>query len=170
MKKNRVIYCLLFFLFVILGNITFSKAKNCNQKIVCLNSLILIEKMPEFSNAQKELEKLSKNHEETLEKLAKEFHKKSEKFQKNKNLILKKELEILQAKAKAYQKKAEDDLSKKQNNLLNPIYKKIENAINKVLEKDQTITRVDDCSPGKGVLVNRGIDITEEVKKELGIS
>ncbi|AWU44123.1 OmpH family outer membrane protein [Blattabacterium punctulatus] len=167
MKKNTIFYCLLFFFLFGIGKSLFSK-EECHQKIVCLNSLILLEKMPEFSKVQKELEKLSKNHENILAKLAKEFHKKAEKFQKNRNPILKKELEILQYRAQAYQKNAADDLSKKQNKLLDPIYKKIEKAINIVMEKDKTIVRVDDCSPGKGVLVNKGIDITEDVKKELG--
>ncbi|WP_185872165.1 OmpH family outer membrane protein [Blattabacterium cuenoti] len=166
MKKNTIFYFLLFFL---LFGYSFSFSKDCKQKIVCLNSIVLIEKMKEFSNAQKELTKISKMHENILDKLAKEFHKKVEKFKKNKNPILKKELEILQARAHAYQKKASDDLNKKQNKLLNPIYKKIENAIYKVIEKDKNIIRVDDCSPGKGVLINKGTDITEEVKKELGI-
>ncbi|WP_185870447.1 OmpH family outer membrane protein [Blattabacterium cuenoti] len=168
MKKNTIFYCLLFFIFFGVFCIK-GYSKECSQKIVCLNSTIIIEKMPEFSIAQKELEKLTKNHENALEKLAKEFHKKAEKFQKNKNPILKKELEILQARAHAYQKTAADDLSKKQNKLFNPLYKKIENAINRVMERNKTIIRVDDCSPGKGVLVNKGIDLTEEVRKELGI-
>ncbi|WP_185855999.1 OmpH family outer membrane protein [Blattabacterium cuenoti] len=168
MKKNTIFYCLLFFL--LFGIKGFSKSKvECSQKIVCLNSLILVEKMPGFSIAQKELEKLTKNHENTLEKLAKEFHKKADKFQRNRSPILQRELEVLQARAHAYQKTASDDLAKKQQKLLNPLYKKIENAIYKVMEKNKTIIRVDDCSPGKGVLVNKGIDITEEVRKELGI-
>ncbi|WP_185859248.1 OmpH family outer membrane protein [Blattabacterium cuenoti] len=167
MKKNTIFYFLLFFF--LFGYSYSSSFKECQQKIVCLNSMIIIEKMPEFSNAQRELDRISKMHENILDKLSKEFHKKAEKFQKNKNPILKKELEILQARAHAYQKTASDDLTKKQNKLLNPIYKKIENAIYKVIEKDKNIVRVDDCSPGKGVLVNKGKDITEEVKKELGI-
>ncbi|WP_185857264.1 OmpH family outer membrane protein [Blattabacterium cuenoti] len=168
MKKNIILYFLLFlFLF---GYHSYSKDhKECHNKIVCLNSTALIEKMPEFSTAQKELDRISKIHENILDKLAKEFHKKAEKFQKNKNPILKKELEILQSRAHAYQKTASDDLTKKQNKLLNPIYKKIENAIHKVIDKDKNIIRVDDCSPGKGVLVNKGEDITEAVKRELGI-
>ncbi len=125
--------------------------------------------MPEFFAAQKELDRINKIHENILDKLAKEFHKKADKFQKSKNPVLKKELEILQARAHAYQKTASDDLTKNQNKLLNPIYKKIENAIHKVIDKDKNIIRVDDCSPGKGVLVNKGEDITEEVKKELGL-
>ncbi|WP_185862086.1 OmpH family outer membrane protein [Blattabacterium cuenoti] len=167
MKKNTIFYFLLFFF--LFGYSFFSFSKECYQKIVCLNSMVLIEKMPEFSIAQKELDKISKMHENILDKLAKEFHKKAEKFKKNKNPILKKELEILQARAHAYQKIAADDLTNQQNKLLNPIYKKIENAINKVINKDKNIIRVDDCSPGKGVIVNKGGDITEEVKKELGI-
>ncbi|ACY40122.1 cationic outer membrane protein OmpH [Blattabacterium sp. (Blattella germanica) str. Bge] len=168
MGKNTIFYFLLFFL--LFGySYSYSHTKVCQQRIVCLNSMVIIEKMPEFSSAQKELDRISKMHENILDKLAKEFHKKAEKFQKNKNPILKKELEILQARAHAYQKTAADDLTKKQNKLLNPIYKKIENAIHKVIEKDKSIIRVDDCSPGKGVLVNKGKDITEEVKKELGI-
>jgi Outer membrane protein len=167
MKKNTIFYFLLFF-FLFSGYL-YSENKECHNKIVCLNSMALIEKMPEFSTAQKELDKISKIHENILDKLAKEFHKKAEKFQRNRNPILKKELEILQARAHAYQKTAADDFTKKQNKLLNPIYKKIENAIHKVMDKDKNIIRVDDCSPGKGVLVNRGEDITEKVKKELGV-
>ncbi|WP_185852091.1 OmpH family outer membrane protein [Blattabacterium cuenoti] len=168
MRKNIIFYFLLFlFLF---GYHSYSKDyKECHKKIVCLNSMALIEKMPEFSTAQKELDRMSKIHENILDKLAKEFHKKAERFQKNKNPVLKKELEILQSRAHAYQKTAADDLTKKQNKLLNPIYKKIENAIHKVIDKDKNIIRVDDCSPGKGVLVNKGEDITEAVKRELGI-
>ncbi|AFJ90964.1 OmpH family outer membrane protein [Blattabacterium sp. (Blaberus giganteus)] len=167
MKKNTIFYFLLF-LFLFFGY-SYSKNKECRDKIVCINSMALIEKMPEFSTAQKELDRISRVHENILDKLAKEFHKKAEKFQKNKNPILKKELEILQARAHAYQKAAADDLTKNQNKLLNPIYKKIEKAIHKVIDKDKDIIRVDDCSPGKGVLVNKGEDITEEVKKELGV-
>ncbi|WP_185871590.1 OmpH family outer membrane protein [Blattabacterium cuenoti] len=166
MKKNTIFY---FLLFLFLFGFHYSYSNECHKKIVCMNSMALIEKMPEFSTAQKELDKISKIHENTLDKLAREFHKKAEKFQKNKNPILKKELEILQAKARAYQKTASDDLTKKQNKLLNPIYKKIENAIHKVIEKDKNIIRVDDCSPGKCVIINKGEDITEAVKKELGL-
>ncbi|WP_185858467.1 OmpH family outer membrane protein [Blattabacterium cuenoti] len=167
MKKNTIFYFLLFFF--LFGYSFYSFSKENNQRIVCLNSMIIIEKMPDFYTAQKELSKISKMHENILDKLAKEFHRKAEKFQRNKNPILKKELETLQARAHAYQKIASDDLAKNQNKLLNPIYKKIENAIIKVIEKDKNIIRVDDCSPGKGVLFNKGGDITEEVKKELGL-
>ncbi|WP_185863189.1 OmpH family outer membrane protein [Blattabacterium cuenoti] len=171
MKKNTIFYFILFiFLF---GYYSYSQDRKnyneCHKKIVCLNSMSLIEKMPEFSIVQNELYRISKIHENILDKLAKEFHKKAEKFKKNRNPILKKELEILQARAHAYQKTAADDLTKKQNQLLNPIYKKIEKAIHKVIDKDKDIIRVDDCSPGKGILVNKGEDITEAVKKELGL-
>ncbi len=166
MKKNTIFY---FLLFLFLFGYHFLSSKECNNKIVCLNSMALIEKMPEFSTAQKELNRISKIHENILDKLAKEFHLKVEKFQKNRNPILKKELVILQARAHAYQKTATDDLTKKQNKLLNPIYKKIEKAIHNVIDKDKNIMRVDDCSPGKGVLVNKGEDITEDVKRELGL-
>ncbi|WP_341654859.1 OmpH family outer membrane protein [Blattabacterium cuenoti] len=166
MKKNTIFY---FLLFLFLFGYHFLYSKECNNKIVCLNSMALIEKMPEFSTAQKELNRISKIHENILDKLAKEFHLKVEKFQKNRNPILKKELVILQSRAHAYQKTATDDLTKKQNKLLNPIYKKIEKAIYNVIDKDKNIMRVDDCSPGKGVLINKGEDITEDVKRELGL-
>ncbi|WP_341654007.1 OmpH family outer membrane protein [Blattabacterium cuenoti] len=167
MKKNTIFY---FILFLFLFGYHFLYSKECHNKIVCLNSMALIEKMSEFSTAQKELNRISKIHENILDKLAKEFHLKVEKFQKNRNPILKKELVILQARAHAYQKTAADDLTKMQNKLLNPIYKKIDKAIHKVIDKDKNIMRVDDCSPGKGVLVNKGEDITEAVKRELGLT
>ncbi|WP_185876770.1 OmpH family outer membrane protein [Blattabacterium cuenoti] len=168
MKKNTVFYFLLF-LFLLSGYSLSCFAVECQKQIVCLNSSLIIEKLPEFSNAKKELARIRKVHENNLEKLAKEFQKKIDKFQKSKNQSLKKELEVMEAKIQAYQQTAADDIENNRLKLLGPVYKKIENAIYKVINNNKEITRVDDCSPGKGILINKGKDITEEVKRELKI-
>ncbi|XOD68406.1 MAG: OmpH family outer membrane protein [Flavobacteriales bacterium AspAUS03] len=147
------------------------------QKIVCINSVEVIQKMPEFTTAEKQLKTFTKTHDAEFQKIVKQFQKKSQQYEKeatskkaDENKKRSEELLALRKRAEEYQKIATEDLTKKQNELLNIIYKKIEETIIKVIEKDKTITRVDDCSPGKGILINKGPDITEDVKKELGIN
>ncbi|XCI75029.1 MAG: OmpH family outer membrane protein [Flavobacteriales bacterium] len=146
------------------------------QKIVCINSAEVIQKMSEFITAEKQLKTFTEIHDAEFQKIVNQFQKKSQQYEKeapskkaDENKKRSKELLVLRKRAEEYQKTATEDLTKKQNELLNPIYKKVEDTIIKVIDKDKSITRVDDCSPGKGILINKGPDITEDVKKELGI-
>lgn len=146
------------------------------QKIACFKSNEIIQNLPEFIKAEKKLKNISIQYDRKFNKIIENFQKKAEKYQKEANLKSVKEnkkrtLELIQIKKQAeqYQIKATQEINNKQNNILNPIYKKIENAILQVINKDKSIKRVDDCSPGKGVIINRGLDITNDVLKILGI-
>lgn len=166
MKKKIIFSIFLFSLFCIY----LAPTKKYTEKSVCLNPEEIIERIPEIDKVKEKLEKIGKFHKNILDQIEEEIQKTIEKFKKDQDSVeLKVELENLQKRVEAYQRIAFDDLNKKQKALMEPLYKKMENAINRVLEKDKSIIRVIDCSPVKCVLVNRGPDITKNVKKELGI-
>lgn len=163
-------------LFFLSGGAASLTAQNTSQKIVCVNSAEIIQKTPEFTAAEKQLKTLTETHDAEFQKIVNQFQKKSRQYEQEaaskkhaENKKRSEELLSLRKRAEEYQKTAAEDLVKKQDELLNPIYKKVENAIIKVADKDKTITRVDDCSPGKGVLINKGTDITDDVLKQLGV-
>lgn len=171
--KKRTIFFILYFL---TGTISIISATSIPQKIVCVNSSEIIQKMPEFIIAKKQLKSITEKHDFEFQKILNQFQKKSHQYEQeapfkksSENKKRSEELFNLRKKAEEYQKLAAENLTKKQDDFLNPIYKKIENAIVKVANQDTSITRVDDCSPGKGILINKGYDITFDVLKELGI-
>jgi outer membrane protein len=65
------------------------------------------------------------------------------------------------------QQAAQQELSKKQAELFEPISKKAKEAIEKVAAA-QGYDYVVDASPGSGVIVSKGKDLLPEVKQELG--
>lgn len=172
MSKIKTITFIIFFYF----GLKLIFAQDDIHKIVCINSSEIIQKMPEFNLAQKKLKKFAEIYDLEFNKILKNFQKKSQKYEKEasykkpfENKKRGEELILLKKRAEEYQKKISESLEKKQNELLIPIYKKLENAIIIVVNKYRNIIRVDDCSPGKGILINRGPDITNDVLKELNV-
>lgn len=170
MSKIKIIIVLIFFA----CGLNFIFAQSEHYKIVCINTSDIIQKMPEFNIAQKKLKRFAEIYDVEFHKILKSFQKKSQQYEKEasykkpfENKKRGEELILLKKRAEEYQKKISDNLEKKQNELLIPIYKKLENAIIIVVNQDSHVIRVDDCSPGKGILINRGPDITNEVLKVL---
>ncbi|HZD83994.1 MAG TPA: OmpH family outer membrane protein [Candidatus Angelobacter sp.] len=169
--KKKIIFIFSLFLFSLFCiSLARKETKKClNTEEVCLNTEEIIERITEIDKVKEKLEKIGKYHKNILDQIEEEIQKTMEKFKDQDSVELKVELENLQKRGEVYQRIAFDDLNQKQKALMDPLYKKMENAINRVMEKDKSIIRVIDCSPGKCVLVNRGSDITKNVKKELGI-
>lgn len=170
MSKIKII--IIFIVFACGLNLIFAQVKS--DKIVCINTSDIIQKMPEFNSAQKKLKRLTEIYDVEFHKILKTFQKKSQQYEKEasykkpfENKKRGEELILLKNRAEEYQKKISDNLEKKQNELLIPIYKKLENAIIIVVNQKSHVIRVDDCSPGKGILINRGPDITNDVLKIL---
>jgi outer membrane protein len=153
-----------------------NKKQILTQKIVCFKTDEVIKNSPEFIKAEKILQNLSDQSIDKFKKIIDTFQKKADQYQKEAHLKSTKEnkkrtneLIKLKQEIEQYQYKSSINITKKQAQLLNPLYKKIENAILQIINKDRSIKRVDDCSIGKGVIVNRGTDITNNVMKILGI-
>ncbi|WGH27522.1 MAG: OmpH family outer membrane protein [Candidatus Bostrichicola ureolyticus] len=179
MKKYKI---LMFILITSIGTIVLSNkvlSNNNNKiyntanitpyKIVCVNSIEVLEKIPEYIKAKKELEKIIANHQNSLKEINNEiemllFNNKKSYSDFKSNLM------DLYKKREKLQQMITNDLSNKEKELLFPVFQKFDLALKNIMNKDKTIMRIDDSSPGKGILINIGPDITNQVKKELKIN
>ncbi len=130
--------------------------------------------MPKMKAAQGELEKLAKTYEVSIQEMATEYQNKVKQYdaeastktdEENQKRIA--EVSGMQQSIGAYQKQAQEDLQKKEAELLKPIYEEARVAIQKVA-KAQGYNYVLDAMSGQGVLYADSKDLLADVKKELG--
>ncbi|MEZ4855578.1 MAG: OmpH family outer membrane protein [Gelidibacter sp.] len=147
---------------------------NAQSKIAHINTQELMKAMPEMTSAQAELDKLRKTYETEIQTMATELQTKMKQYQSEvdsktdeENAKRAQEVQGMQQSIRDYQTNAQQDLSKKEADLLKPIYDKAEAAIKKVA-KAQGYQYVLDSTQGTGVLVADGKDLMADVKKELG--
>lgn len=162
---------LLFAALLFIGATSFTQAQS---KIAHINTQDLIEAMPQMKTAKSELEKLQKTYETEIQTMAAELQKKMKQYQgevdsKTDEVNAKRAQEVrnMETSIRDYQGQAQQDLAKKEADLLKPIYEKAKNAITKV-GKAQGFNYVLDATQGSGVLMAEGKDLLADVKKELG--
>jgi outer membrane protein len=130
--------------------------------------------MPEMMNAKSELEKLAKTYETDIQAMATELQNKIKQYdaesstktdeENGKRL---QEVQSMEQSIRQYQGQAQQDLQKKEIELLKPITEKAKAAILKV-GSDQGFNYVLDSSQGQGVIMANGKDLLADVKAELG--
>ena len=162
---------LLFAAALFIGSTSFM---NAQSKVAHINTQELIEAMPTMKAAQAELEKLAKTYEVEIQAQVKEYQNKTKQYdaeastktdeENGKRLA---EVQGMQQSIGAFQKQAQEDLAKKEAELMKPIYDKAREAIQKVA-KAQGFNYVLDSMNGQGVLFADGKDLLADVKKELG--
>jgi outer membrane protein len=163
----------LFAAVVFFAAITFSNAQN---KIAHIDSQALIGEMPATKAAQAEIEKLEKTYQTEIEGMITEYQNKIKRYDAeaasqtdDENAKRMQEVETMQRSIREYQGQAQEDLQKKQFELLKPIAEKVQAAIAKVA-KAKGIEYVLQSTPNNGiVLVADGYDLMGDVKKELGL-
>ena len=148
-----------------------SKAQS---KVAHINTQELVESMPEMMNAKSELEKLAKTYETDIQAMATELQNKIKQYdaesstktdeENGKRL---QEVQSMEQSIRQYQGQAQQDLQKKEIELLKPITEKAKAAILKV-GNDQGFNYVLDSSQGQGVIMANGKDLLADVKAELG--
>ncbi|MBO5685844.1 MAG: OmpH family outer membrane protein [Alistipes sp.] len=146
------------------------------QKLGRINSQEVIMAMPETAAMQTSLQAVQKDWEENLEAINVEFNNKLQEFQKNLNTmsdavrqIKEKELNDLRTRGSELQQMAQQDLGKKEQELMTPIIEKAQNAI-KSVSKAGGFLAVSET--GSLIYFDEAnlTDITPLVKKELGIT
>ncbi|WP_027125715.1 OmpH family outer membrane protein [Gelidibacter mesophilus] len=147
---------------------------NAQSKIAHINTQELIKAMPAMKSAQAELEKLQKTYETEIQTMATELQNKMKQYQAEvesktdeENAKRSQEVQGMQQSIREYQTTAQQDLQKKEFDLLKPITDKAEASIKKV-SKAQGFNYVLDSSPGSGVILAEGKDLMADVKKDLG--
>lgn len=162
---------LLFAALLFVGATSFT---NAQSKIAHINTNELIEAMPQMKTAKAELEKLSKAYEAQIQEMATEYQNKLKQYQaevdtktEEENSKRAQEVQTMEQSIRQFQGQAQQDLQKKESELLKPIFDKAKEAIQKVA-KAQGFQYVLDSTQGSGVLLADGKDLMADVKKELG--
>ena len=148
------------------------------QKFARINMQDVVTAMPEFAEAEKNLEAFGKDLQEQMEQIQVEFNNKLADFQKNQATMAasikqmkQQELEQLQQRFAEFQQIAQQDFQKKQQELLEPLQEKAQNAINKVAKANGYIAVIDTSVPSFAYVDEaQVVDIAPLVKKELGIA
>ena len=162
---------LLFAAALFIGTTSFMNAKS---KVAHINTQELVEAMPKMKVAQTELEKLAKTYEADIQTMVKEYQNKMKQYEaeattktdeENQKRLA--EVTGMQQSIGAYQKQAQEDLQKKEGELMKPIYDEARAAIQTVA-KAQGFNHVLDSMNGQGVLYADGKDLLADVKKALG--
>ena len=127
-----------------------------------------------MQNAKSELEKLAKTYETDIQAMATELQNKIKQYdaesstktdeENGKRL---QEVQGMEQSIRQYQAQAQQDLQKKELELLKPITEKAKNAILKV-GNDQGFDYVLDSSQGQGVIMANGKNLLADIKSELG--
>jgi|TARA_B100000497_G_scaffold60426_1_gene68586 outer membrane protein len=130
--------------------------------------------MPDMKSAKSELEKLAKTYETDIQAMATELQNKITQYdaesstktdeENGKRL---QEVQSMEQSIRQYQAQAQQDLQKKELDLLRPITEKAKNAILKV-GNAQGFDYVLDSSQGQGVIMANGKDLLTDVRTELG--
>ncbi|WP_300727279.1 OmpH family outer membrane protein [uncultured Bacteroides sp.] len=148
------------------------------QKFAHFKSMDIIPVMPEWAKAQTDIQALQKQYEDELKRTSDEFNKKYAEYQQEqKNLPAniqerrQKELQDLQEKGMQYQQDAQQQLQKAYADMMDPIYKKLEDAV-KAIGVSGGYTYIFDLNRTDIPYINETMskDVTNDIKTKLGIS
>lgn len=138
----------------------------------------IIPVMPEYAKAQTDIQTMSKQYEDEIKRASDEFNKKFAEYQQEqKNLPQNiqerrhKELQELSEKGMQFQQDAQQQLDKAYRDMMEPIYKKLEDAV-KAVGKAGAYTYVFDLNRTDIPYIDetQSKDITNDIKTKLGIS
>ena len=154
--------------------LAFSFSTFAQSKIAHINTTELVASMPEMNDAKSELEKLAKTYETDIQTMAAELQSKVKQYDTEaaaqtdeENAKRLQEVQGMEQSIRQYQAQAQQELQKKEFDLLKPITEKAQAAISKVADA-MGFDYVLDSTQGQGVIIANGTDLMIEVKKELG--
>lgn len=148
---------------------------NAQSKIAHIASQELVEGMPAFKDAMTQLEKLQKTYDTEIKDMYTEAQKTMQRYEaeaatktEEENQKRAMELQSTQRRIQEHGQNAQQDLQKKELDLLKPVYEKARTTIQKVA-RAKGFDYVLDSSNGSGVIMADGYNLMPDVKKELGI-
>lgn len=147
-------------------------------KLGHIDSQQLLMAMPESDSAQKQLQRIAKDYESTLEELQVELNGKFEKYQKELDTMSplirstrESELNELNERIQNFQAQAQQEIERQRIELFRPIQERAKKAVDDVA-KENGFTYIFDIGPGVGAVVYSAPeteDILPKVKQKLGI-
>lgn len=144
------------------------------QKFGHINTQELFAEMPEVAQVKLKMDTIQSQYENQLASMNEEFQKKVQDYQTQEatmaeaiKQIRQQELQEMQQRIQLFYQTAEQDIQKKQQELLTPVHEKMTKAIKTVGEREGYTYIFDSAA-----MVHIGadaVDATPAVKKELGI-
>lgn len=159
-----------------------SIAVQAQQKLGHINAEEIFQLTPEFKTAQEQLKVLSDTKQKEIEGMYTELQKKEEEANQlvlnqseankaeteQKLQTLGQEFQQMQARIREVQGVAQEEIGKKQQELLAPVQTKVMNAINSVAQ-EKGYAYIFDLAAGSVIYFQGGDDVTADVKAKLGI-
>lgn len=163
------------FLFAAILFVGLTSLTQAQSKVAHINTTELVQAMPKMKAAQAEIEQLRKTYEAEMKTMGTEYETKVKQYSAEaesqtaqENAKRAQEVQQLENSIRQYQANAQQDLQKKESELLQPILEEAKAAIQRVATA-QGIQYVLDSTQGSGVIVADGKNLLADVKKELGI-
>ena len=144
------------------------------QKYGHVNTTELFQQMPEVAVVKAQMDTLNSQYENQLTMMQEELQKKYQEYQASEatmadaiKQLKQQELQEMQSRIQTFYQTAEQDLQKKQQELLAPIHEKLTKAIKAVGERDGYTYIFD--SAAMVYVSDNATDASPAVRKELGI-
>ncbi len=147
------------------------------QKFGHVKSMDIVTAMPEYTKAQTDIQAMQKQYEDEIKRANEEFTKKYTEYQQEQANLPKniqerrqKELQELSEKGMQFQNDAQQQLQKSYAEMMEPIYKKVEDAVKSVGQTGGYIY-IFDLNRTDIPYINeaQSTDVTSAVKAKLGI-
>lgn len=169
-KKYLMMNKTLIFLFVLATAFV-----NAQSKVGTINTDVILSQMPELKGVESEMKAYGKELDSDLRKKYQDYQKLVEKFEEEEadlNDVMKKfrvnEITDLEEDIQKFQQNSQQLIRAKQDELLRPLYTKIGNALEKVVE-DEKFTQI--FNEGSNlVFISPEYDVTEKVMVLLGLN
>lgn len=148
------------------------------QKFAHFKSMDIIPVMSEYAKAQTDIQTMQKQYEDEIKRASDEFNKKYAEYQQEQKTLpqniqerRQKELQELSEKGMQFQQDAQQQLQKAYADMMEPIYKKLEDAV-KAIGAAGGYTYVFDLNRTDIPYINDTMskDVTNDIKTKLGIS
>ena len=146
------------------------------SKFAHMNSQEVITAMPEYTKAQADLDKMSKDYQTEMQRTQEEFNKKYQEFLQQADSLPKniaerrqKELQDMAQRQEQFQQEAYQSMQKAQQDAMTPIYQKLDQAIQAVGKAEGVIYIFDIARTPVAYIGTVSIYVTAKVKTQLGI-
>ncbi len=145
------------------------------QKLGHVNTSEVFAQMPEMAQIKLKMDTVQLQYENQLTLMQEEFQKKAQDYQAQAQTmtdairqIREQELQEMQQRIQLFYQTAEQDIQKKQQELLAPVHERMAKAIQSVGDKEG-YTYIFDSAAMVYISPTTAIDATPSIKKELGI-
>ncbi len=145
------------------------------QKFGHVNTETVIKSLPEYTKAMEDIQKMQKDYEDEFGRMQAELQTKSEELEKNPPTVetirqrKEQELQELYQRMQQFGQTAQQDLQKQQNEKMQPILTKVQNAIKEVGVAGGYVYIMDTSAGIPFISETLSTDVTSQVKTKLGV-